>query len=764
MTNAEIIVRENDRRQAQLRAPFNPYSGRGSIGPRHHVRVSGLSIEEMWVPEPMMHDPWARQLFRARSVEALVQQEWVKMQRRGIDTSGLDFEENCIFVQRLFDYVRCRYDFPYYAASYVFIENKDGGPYIRFVLTYPQRELIWELEKMRIAGLPIRLVFLKARQFGGSTAVQLYMSWLQNIVNFGLNSLIAAQVKQTASVIEAMYCRAMDNLPVEMLHLPGETFDPKEPKMKSDRHSQNIHLIPARGCAIQIGTAQEPDSLRGSNFALVHCSEVAFWPCTPNNNPEKMVRDISGSVQTKPDTLIVYESTANGVNDFFYTIYHAAKAGRSIFRALFVPWFHIERYQQSFIAPSSGPMKSTRPKSTRRLSVKSRSGDQTNIVTAAQQAMFDAAGCPSTQLEFAEWLYDNRENRNVSDNLHEPGIYLWRLWQLGATLEGILWYILKRTEFPAGHEGMAAEYPSDDIEAFVNSGANVFDQYHIDKFRPACRPPKAIGDLYGEALPDLRETDRNAACLRNLKFSEDKQGELWIWEYPLSWEDPEAARQTRITNRYVVGVDIGGRGRTADWSVIVVIDRLNMIDGGRPEVVAQWRGHIDMDLLAWKAAQIATFYDNALLVIESNTLETHASDNGLEGDQSGYILNVLRRCYRNLYARRQNDQEMQDKDQPVRYGFHTNRITKPLIISGLVVYVREQLYVERDIRVLDEYSTYVRAKNGSYAASDGHHDDLLMTRAFTLHICFNEMPPPELVEFTESQPVMASSDFNMATL
>jgi len=759
MTIAETIVKENDRRQSVIKAPYNPYSGRGSIGPRHHVRINGLPIEDLWLPDAMMKDAWAKQLIRCHSVELYVKKEWQRMEKTGVDTSNLDFDENCLFVQRLFDYVRCRYDFAYYAASYIFIENKDGGPYIRFVLTFPQRELIWELEQMRLADLPIRLVFLKARQFGGSTAVQLYMSWLQNIVNFGLNVLIAAQVKQTASVIEAMYVRAMDNLPAEMLHTPGEPFDQKQPKMRGDRHSHNIHLIPARSCSIQIGTAQEPDSLRGSNFALVHCSEVAFWPNTPNNSPEKMVRDISGSVQTKPNTLIVYESTANGINDFFYNIYHAAKAGKSVFRSLFIPWFHIERYQQQFF---DMPAKSTRQKSKSRLSTKAKKP----VMLPAQVELFKAAGCPSTMIEFAQWLYDNRENRSVSDNLHEPGIYLWKLWQSGATLEGILWYILKRTEFPSGHDSMAAEYPSDDIEAFVNSGANVFDQYHVDKFRPACRPPQVVGDIYGEALPDLRETDRNAACLKNLKFVEDHQGELWIWEFPLSWEDPRSARDFKVTDRYVVGVDIGGRSNKADWSVIVVIDRLNMIDGGRPEVVAQWRGHIDHDLLAWKAAQIAMFYDNALLVIESNTLETHSSDNGLDGDQSAYILNVLKRCYNNLYARRQTDQEVNNRDQAVRYGFHTNTLTKPLIISGLVVYVREQLYVERDIRVLEEYNTYQRAKNGSFAAAEGHHDDLLMTRAFTLHICFNEMPLPKIIDaqsmYTGSS--IKASEMNEATL
>ena len=64
--------------------------------------------------------------------------------------------------------------------------------------------------------------------------------------------------------------------------------------------------------------------------------------------------------------------------------------------------------------------------------------------------------------------------------------------------------------------------------------------------------------------------------------------------------------------------------------------------------------------------------------------------------------------------------------------------------------VRERLYVERDERCLDEYATYVRRQNGSYGATDGKHDDLLMTRAIGLHICFHEMPLPHFTNPKDS--------------
>lgn len=68
-----------------------------------------------------------------------------------------------------------------------------------------------------------------------------------------------------------------------------------------------------------------------------------------------------------------------------------------------------------------------------------------------------------------------------------------------------------------------------------------------------------------------------------------------------------------------------------------------------------------------------------------------------------------------------------------------------MIISTLIKVVRERMYVERDKRCLAEYRQYERKPNGAYGAIAGQHDDLLMTRAIGLHICFYEMEKPRIV-------------------
>ena len=75
--------------------------------------------------------------------------------------------------------IRIKYDFEFWAVMFVRIKNKMGDGDIPFKLNRPQRRLLAEMEEMRIKGKPIRIILLKARQWGGSTLVQIYMAWIQ---------------------------------------------------------------------------------------------------------------------------------------------------------------------------------------------------------------------------------------------------------------------------------------------------------------------------------------------------------------------------------------------------------------------------------------------------------------------------------------------------------------------------------------------------------------------------------------------------------
>ena len=666
----EMVLEEDARRSLLRSMPYDPVSGQFSPGSRFPLTVSQLEPSEIYLPIAMQDLPEVKALMEGRALTQVFPGS---------------LENAC----RRWHELRCRFDFPFWAFKCIRIAIKGGlgdgeEATIPFLLNQPQRKLIGEFEKMREAGLPIRVVLVKARQWGGSTATQLYMLWIQMMRRKGFNSLIVGHQNSSTDEVIRMAKTAFDHYPRHLLAEDGDPIGEKEKIYVSSGLSRNAISIPRRNFRIKAGSAERPDSSRGGDYALVHLTEVGLWKKTQGKSPEDIIRAATSGVLLRPETMIVMESTANGVGTFFHREYEAAKRGASLYRPVFVAWHEIGQY--------SLPVADRRRMAARMV------------------------GC--------------RHSAFSDDDRKPTGQYIWQLWEAGATLDAINWYETTRRGYD-NPDLMPSEYPSDDIEAFVNSGAHVFNRARALELRKRCIPPRYSGEL--TALADYGEE-----ALEKIELEEDPNGRLKIWDMP----ETKGGVSEGVYDRYVVVVDVGGRSVKADWSVIAVFDRIHMRIGRGPSVAAQWRGHCDMDQLAWMSARIARWYGDALLVIESNTLETRDRDRYVDGDQSGFILNQLRDCYPNLYARRQSPEDIAE-GKPRKYGFHTNTSTKPMVISNLVRVVREGLYVERDAACIDEYLTYERRPNGSYGAISGKHDDMLMTRAIGLHICLNEMIPPQ---------------------
>ncbi|MCM1029046.1 MAG: hypothetical protein NC484_05495 [Alloprevotella sp.] len=296
--------------------------------------------------------------------------------------------------------------------------------------------------------------------------------------------------------------------------------------------------------------------------------------------------------------------------------------------------------------------------------------------------------------------------------------YETSLFSRGASLAGLAWWRDKRREYHSDRQ-MLAEFPASATEAFVNTGCGVFDRSLVEAMRASCSPPLERGVVAGSGL-----TGRPA--LRNVAFRPSPDGPMQIWRHP----DKGAPM-----GRYVVTVDIGGRSPGSDWSVIAVIDRLSPLD--LPEVVAQWRGHADHDIVCWQAAAIGVYYAKALLVIESNSLE--GGGVAAASDASLYILGELRSVYPRLYVRQARERVGIGYES--RPGFHTNRQTKVAAISALIAAIRERGYIERSHEAIDEMLTYEVDRRGAYNARAGYHDDILMTRAISLYV-ISQTPAP----------------------
>lgn len=676
--DVEVILQENERRLAELRKVFNPATGEGSVGERVRIDIADYFIPTQYVPKEYASEKLVKDVIKAKGIGNYLHK-----------TIGEYGAEDVEVLNRVLIKLRCKHDFPFWAYMFVKIKDKKGGDDIKFKLNRPQRRLVETMEQKRKARKPINIILLKARQWGGSTVIQIYMAWIQLIHKKNWNSTIASHVNTVSATVRGMFSKLMDAYPDWMLFPIGTDIPNKLEKMTSFEGQQGIQYIPTRGCKIRIATANAQENLRSEDVAMVHATEVALWPDTKLLHPEDFVDACMSGMGRGYLNMKVLESTAKGSGNYFHREWVDAKAKKSDYEPVFISWREIEHDSTPFDSDDE-------------------------------------------REQFAEWLWDNRLQKEISDRRSEPGAYLWKQWELGATLEGLHWYVDERKS-KQSHDHMASEAPSDDIEAFSATGEALFDEEKVERLRKTCRPPKMIGEVQSEYSTNDRSIDRYKRVLQGIHFVEDKSGELSVWS------EPEVYPDERIEHRYLVVVDIGGTHHAADWSVILVLDRYWMMDGGKPSVVAQWYGHIDHDLLAWKSAQIAKWYDNALLVIESNTLD---KERDVNADISEFILNRVKQVYDNMYERKAKEDDVKDGITN-RYGWHTNRDTKPKIIKGLQECVRDMLYTERDERCLNEMLTYEH--NGQkYEAKQGYHDDLLMTRAIGLWVCYNEMELPRI--------------------
>ena len=613
------LMAENERRKSGRAAGYDPESGEGCCGKRVELK----RCRRRWlVPEEMLTDS-----------------------RFSSCRTAADYER-----------LRAACDFEYWAWRCVEISDKQTGRMIPFRLNRPQRKLLAAMESQRRTGRPVRIILLKARQWGGSTLTQIYFAWLQTVVAEGLNSLICAQVLNTSGTIRRMYDRLLRRYPRQLCATDEEHTMLKKGLVASG-DGASTRMVSGRRATVTVGSSFGQDAVRGLDIRLAHLSEVAFWRDTELMKPADFVRAICSGIAMRPLTAVVIESTANGVGNYFHKEWLRAKEGLSDKTPVFVAWYEIEE----------------------------------NAVEVT-----DVAAIVGAMDEY---------ERN--------------LWRRGRTLEQIRWYQLKRRE-AADHSKVMAEYPTDDTEAFVNTGFGVFAPELVDRMRSTCLDPVATGEVAGHAMT-------GPEALRGLKFSADARGALKVWEWPV--------RERQSSDRYVVTVDIGGRSAGADWSVIAVMDRGEADGSGPMRIAAQWRGHIDHDLLGWKAAAIASYYNDALLVVESNTLGTERAGS------STYILEQLSEVYGHLYARTLRDTFNPQRER--RLGFHTNRQTKGLVVESLIRAVREHEYLERDHMACDEMMTYTQLPGGAYVARDGCHDDVVMTRAMAVYVASTVRRSPE---------------------
>jgi len=224
------------------------------------------------------------------------------------------------------------------------------------------------------------------------------------------------------------------------------------------------------------------------------------------------------------------------------------------------------------------------------------------------------------------------------------------------------------------------------------TGKTVFDVEAVTNRLTAIGKPLVKGyfryNLLGDKIDDA-----------SIQFIESENGYINIYQQP------------RKDVPYVIGGDTAGSG--ADNFVNQVLDNTT----GRQ--VATLRHQFDEDLYAHQTYCLGKYYNYALIGIESN-----------------YTIYPIKKLqdmgYSKMYMREIED-SITNKIT-MKYGFNTNKVTRPVIIAELIQIVRESVELINDRTTLEEMLTFVRNDKGRPEAEEGAHDDCIMALAIAYYI------------------------------
>lgn len=238
-----------------------------------------------------------------------------------------DFKEQLSLEEKYI--ARCRVDWEFFCRNEIKIRKKSGS-IVPFVWNRPQRRLAKLILGHWHNGSAVKVIVLKARQWGCTTLIASFMVWVttQNAAKTG--QVLAQDDDSTGSILE-IYEIMFEGL-----------SDLVKPSV--DRSNRKLGLFFTNRSAIRVKTAGTKATSkkvgRSKTNQINHNSEVAFW-----EDPGETMRAVR---QTNPLTAFCAmfdESTPNGAGGKFYETWQLAKSGKSSYHAFFVPFYEIEEYE-----------------------------------------------------------------------------------------------------------------------------------------------------------------------------------------------------------------------------------------------------------------------------------------------------------------------------------------------------------------------------------------------------------------------------------
>lgn len=295
------------------------------------------------------------------------------------------------------------------------VEDKKTGDIVPFRPNLEQKEFIRAVEEQESEGKPIRIIILKARQMGLSTATE-GVIFVRSQVIPNTRSLIMAHEIESSEHILQMTKLFWESSPWSKIYTPKWN---SRKEMAWNEHRSTI----------KIATAGNKNPGRGKTLRALHVSELAFY-----ENASKTMLALNQAVPNSPNSMVVLESTANGIGNYYHERWQEAWDEQdSDYFPLFFPWQDFPEY------------------------------------------------ClPGPYPQLANHQLDAEEKHLKAMGLSDGRLY-WRRWAIRNLCENDI------VQF---HQ----EYPSAPDEAFASTGTNVFSQ---GKLKNAYEPSMYMqGDLH----------------------------------------------------------------------------------------------------------------------------------------------------------------------------------------------------------------------------------------------------------------------------
>jgi hypothetical protein len=331
------------------------------------------------------------------------------------------------------DLQRCMEDFEYYAANLLKIKTVDSE-LKPFVFNHPQQRFWKLLTDLRNKGKLARIIVLKARREGISTISEGLIFHAAHM-NENTEAVVIAHEKDAGGKIFNMCRLFYDCLPPKLR--PMTKYSSKKEIVFSNPDKKTSDINPGLRSSIEVVTAGKKDVARGAGYHLLHCSEVASWPFA-----SEVVSSLVPTIPKNPKSLIIYESTAKGIGNFFHREWERAENGDSNFVPFFLSWFDMPEYSHGF--------------------------------------------------------YSSEERDQFIEKMNEEEQELLVNFQL--TPEQLYWRRLTIADLKGDVELFRQEYPSTAEEAFIVSGVPVFDRKKLRVMSQKTSEPLFRGEVGNKNL------------------------------------------------------------------------------------------------------------------------------------------------------------------------------------------------------------------------------------------------------------------------